>query len=102
MDNRRAAQSSRLNALATEARLTRPSSPVGVAPLARETSEMSTSDASARRAPTVQVSRGRTLKGSYWKCFMALRWVILLMSSSDTSARYFIAASGAVGQVESE
>ena len=63
---------------------------------------MSTSDASARNASTVHFSRGRTLKGSYWKCFMALRWVILSMSSSGTSAGTSCSASGAVGHVESE
>ena len=33
---------------------------------------------------------------------MALPWVILSISSSGTSARYFIAISGDCGQVESE
>ena len=47
----------------------------------------------------MHASRGRTLKGSYWKCRMALRCVILLISSSGTSARYFMHASGDVGQV---
>ena len=58
--------------------------------------------ASARRAPTVHRSRGRTAKGSKRKWRMALRWVILSISSSGTSARYFMAISGDWGQVESE
>ena len=33
---------------------------------------------------------------------MALSWVILSTSSSETPARYFMAISGAWGQVESE
>ena len=33
---------------------------------------------------------------------MAFSWVILSISSSSTSARYFMAASGDWGQVESE
>ena len=82
--------------------LTMPFSLVDVCPRARETSEVSTSAASARSAATVHFSRGRTLKGSNWKCFMALRWVILSISSSGTPSRYFMSASGAVGQVESE
>ena len=82
--------------------LTMPFSLTASAPAARETSEVSTSATSARSAATVHFSRGRTLNGSNWKCFMALRWVILSMSSSDTPSRYFMSASGDCGHVESE
>ena len=68
----------------------------------RAISEVSTSVASDRSAATVHFSRGRTLKGSYWKSRMAFSWVILLTSASDTPSRYFMAISGAWGQVESE
>src|ERR1700736_2896565 len=44
----------------------------------------SQSPASARRAPTVHFSRGRCANGSNCHSRMALRWVILLISSSGT------------------
>src|SRR5579862_4366455 len=67
-----------------------------------ERTETSWPAALRRRAATVQSSFGITLKGSYWKWRMALRWVTLAISSSERSWSALLRVSGELGHVESE
>src|SRR5689334_2102076 len=72
------------------------------APVPYDFGVVSTSVACARNAATVHWSFGMCANGSNLKWFIALRCVILLISSSGRPWRYFIAISGAFGHVESE